>query len=102
MEEFIHVGVTIDVTKPLKRRMKVKREGGEGVQIEFRYERLPTFYFVCGIIGHPEKFCPKAFEGVNMETEKPFGAWLRAASQRSTPTAGQHWLVLDYPLEREK
>lgn len=42
---FMRVRVEIDITKPLKRRMKLKKPGGEWFWINFKYERLPTFCF---------------------------------------------------------
>ncbi|EEF43556.1 conserved hypothetical protein [Ricinus communis] len=35
--------------KPLKRRMKIKMDGGDWVSISFTYERLPAFCFFCGL-----------------------------------------------------
>lgn len=58
--------------------MKMKKEGGECFWADFKYERLPNFYFLCGIIGHTKKFCHLLFEGADEETERPFGSWLRA------------------------
>lgn len=45
---YYRIRVRIDVCKPLKRRMKIKREGGDWSWINFKYERLSTFCFVCG------------------------------------------------------
>ncbi|XWS66198.1 hypothetical protein CRYUN_Cryun05aG0179300 [Craigia yunnanensis] len=47
--------VTIDVRKPLKRMMKIKKQRGDWSWINFKYERLSTFFFFCGIIGYNEK-----------------------------------------------
>lgn len=49
---YVIIRVTIDIHNPLKRRMKIKREGGTWSWINFRYERMGNFCFVCGIIGH--------------------------------------------------
>lgn len=47
----------MNVLKPLKRRMKIKRKGGTWSWINFKYERLSTICFVCDILGHSEKDC---------------------------------------------
>lgn len=94
-KQFLRVRVLIDITKPLKRKMKMKKNGGECFWIEFKYERLPNFCFLCGIIGHTERFCFKHFEGVNEETERPYGPWLRATGRRSTANMGSPWLVTE-------
>ncbi|XP_074347434.1 uncharacterized protein LOC141686290 [Apium graveolens] len=50
--QYVRVRVRLDVQRPLKRRMKIKREGGSWNWINFKYERMGNFCFVCGIIGH--------------------------------------------------
>lgn len=59
---FMRIRVLVDVTKPLKRRMKLKKAGGQWFWADFRYERLPNFCFICGILGHTDRFCQKHFE----------------------------------------
>lgn len=54
---YYRIRVVMDTDKPLKRRMKVKREGGEWTWINFKYERLSTFCFVCGLLGHSDRDC---------------------------------------------
>ena len=41
------VWVSIDINKPLKRRMQIKKLGSEWLWVEFRYERLLIF---CSIL----------------------------------------------------
>lgn len=68
----------LDIDKPLKRRMKIKREGGTWSWINFKYERLSTFCFVCGILGHSERDCGVVYANPGKEIEKAYGTWLRA------------------------
>ena len=60
--EYMRIRVTIDITKPLRRRMKVRKSGNEWSWITFKYGHVPTFCFICGIIGHADKFCSKLFD----------------------------------------
>ncbi|CAH9070062.1 unnamed protein product [Cuscuta epithymum] len=54
---FMRVHVLVDIANPLKQMMKLRR-GKEWVWIEFWYERLPTFCYICGRLGHSDRFCP--------------------------------------------
>lgn len=59
----VRIKVSMNVGKSLKRRMNIKREGGEWGWVNFKYERLSTFCFVCGCLGHSEKKC----EGIRIK-----------------------------------
>lgn len=84
MGKFLRVKATIDLRKPLKRRTVIKYKGNN-LRVYFKYERLPTFCFVCGKIGHQIKDCDD-MEGKDdtyfdelEEKELPFRQWLRAS-----------------------
>uniref|UniRef100_A0A803Q5E5 DUF4283 domain-containing protein n=1 Tax=Cannabis sativa TaxID=3483 RepID=A0A803Q5E5_CANSA len=53
--DYLRVRATIDIEKPLKRRMKLCKEKGDWIWATFKYEHLPTFCYICGIIGHAER-----------------------------------------------
>lgn len=53
---FLRVKVSIDLRKPLKRGTLVRYQG-RSLKVYLKYERLPTFCFVCGRIGHQVKDC---------------------------------------------
>ncbi|PNY16581.1 cysteine desulfurase mitochondrial-like [Trifolium pratense] len=84
MGKFLWIKSTIDLRNPLKRGTIIKFQG-KSLRIFFKYERLPTFCFVCGRIGHQLKDCEDMegkdeteFEDI-VEKELPFGQWLRAS-----------------------
>nr|GMD54424.1 putative receptor-like protein kinase At3g47110 [Ipomoea batatas] len=97
---FYRVRVAIDVAKPLKKQMKLKKDNGSWAFIDFRYERLPTFCFRCGLIGHGDRFCPKIAQGYDPKAEKLYGAWLRAGTRRTMPTSGQRWVAPESNADR--
>lgn len=94
---FMRIRVLFDITKPLRRKMKMKKQGSEWFWVKFKYERLPNFFFLCGIIGHRERFCHLLFEGANEETERPYGSWLRATGRRPPMSSGNQWLLPNGP-----
>jgi len=82
--KFLRVKVTIDLRKPLKRGTMVKYQD-KNMQVYFKYERLATFCFVCGRIGHQIKDCAEMdgkdeteFDEIE-EKELPFGQWMKAS-----------------------
>ena len=58
----MRIKVALDICKPVKRRMKIKKARGDWRWIHFGYERLPTLCFFYELIGHAESFCEKQFE----------------------------------------
>lgn len=92
LREFLRVSVYILLDKPLKRRMKLKKSDSNWCWVYFKYEGVPTFCFICGLIGHSDKFCEKLFDMVEEKIEKPFGSWMRAEPRRKMHTMGNRWL----------
>ncbi|KAM6580909.1 hypothetical protein CsatA_004683 [Cannabis sativa] len=90
--EYMRVRVTIDVDKPMRRRMKIFREDRSWFWANFKYENLSTFCFICGILGHSERFCPKLFHTPAHLIQKPYGMFLKANSRRSAEKIGAKWL----------
>lgn len=89
--EYLCVRVTIDLTKPLKRRMKLRNSQENWCWVNFRYKGILTFCFICGMIGHGEKFCDKIFEVPIEQIEKPYGAWMKAEPRRRIHIMGAKW-----------
>lgn len=51
------IRILLDVTKPLRRVQRIALKNGESTLVELKYERLPTFCYVCDTIGHIERDC---------------------------------------------
>jgi len=52
--EYMRLKVRFDIRQSLKIGKKIKANGGEWCVVNFKYERLRTFCFVCGVLGHNE------------------------------------------------
>ncbi|XP_074326996.1 uncharacterized protein At4g02000-like [Apium graveolens] len=72
-KSFVRIRVRMNIQKPLKRRMKIKCEGGNWSWVNFKYERLGSFCFVCGIIGHTERECNVIYAHPDKEVERAYG-----------------------------
>ncbi|KAM6542132.1 hypothetical protein CsatB_006579 [Cannabis sativa] len=90
--EYLRVRVLINIDKPLKRRMKIYFTKEDYFWANFKYERVPTFCFICGILGHGERFCPRVFDGPLEKVVKPYGLFMKAPDRRSQKQIGARWL----------
>lgn len=62
--------------------------GSESRWVEFKYEHLPVFCYLCGRIDHDEKACIewiRSADAINLE-DKQYGPWLRANQDRLQKT----------------
>ncbi|KAL8115437.1 hypothetical protein AgCh_022072 [Apium graveolens] len=91
-KQFAQIRVSFDTEKPLKRRMKIKKEVNDGSWINFKYERLSTFCFVCERIGHSERDCNVVYANPDKIVDRAYGVWLRAPAKNADMNAGSRWL----------
>ncbi|XP_058761605.1 uncharacterized protein LOC131634999 [Vicia villosa] len=87
---FLRIKVSLDLKQPLKRGT-VMQFKEKNLRVHFKYERLPTFCFTCGRVGHQLKDCEAArdlseegFEELE-EQDLSYGAWLRASPLPRVP-----------------
>lgn len=74
--EFLRVRVSIPLNIPVKRRMKLKKSETNCSWVNFKYENIPTFCFICGLVGHSDKFCEKLFDTPADKVVKLYGSWM--------------------------
>lgn len=78
---YFRIKILLDITKPLKRGLFFHGVEGTKQWLPVAYERLPTYCFLCSILGHGEVNCPKRYEEGFVEPESglPYGSWTRVA-----------------------
>ncbi|KAL2895154.1 hypothetical protein RDABS01_011063 [Bienertia sinuspersici] len=75
--KFMRFRVDLDISKPLMRGMKIL-VGGAQKWVDFKYEKLPEFCYLCGLFGHSARDCGLYDEEIP-ESLHPYGSWLRAS-----------------------
>lgn len=71
-------------------------------QISFKYEKVPQFCFLCGLIDHNDRFFKKQLEANNGTLICEWGLELRALTRRQRELRiGERWLRSN-PLEEEE
>ncbi|KAL8526681.1 hypothetical protein ACS0TY_015765 [Phlomoides rotata] len=89
---YMRVRVNIDVSLPLK-RFKSIRGGVEGVfRITFKYEKLSTFCFICGRVGHTESYCELTYAANGGEVVQGWNVTLRAPERHVGMGSSSRWL----------
>ncbi|CAN1769947.1 Uncharacterized protein At4g02000 [Linum perenne] len=98
---YMRLRIRMDVTVPLRKEKKVRRPGGEWLMGKFRYERLPTFCYVCGRIGHIERHCEVFYQTPEAELVRNWDASLRAEIRKPSLLGGEQYLVMEKKLVDE-
>ncbi|CAN1137899.1 hypothetical protein LINPERHAP2_LOCUS10349 [Linum perenne] len=88
---YMRIRVKLDVRRALKREKEVKKPS-RTITVEFKYERLPTFCYLCGRIGHIDRFCELRFRIPESEIVLLWGEDMRASSRRMKPEVYSPWL----------
>lgn len=78
--DFLPIRVGINVSKPLCRGRKVLLGQGKEEWVSFKYEKLPNFYYWCGLVSHDDKECSiwLASKGALSSDQQGYGPWLQA------------------------
>lgn len=74
--QFVKVKILLDTRKPVCPGVFLRRQNRKPVWLSFKYERLPTCCFKCGLLNHDIRNCPK----IGNIKSSLYGLWLRAES----------------------
>ncbi|TXG60127.1 hypothetical protein EZV62_014700 [Acer yangbiense] len=90
--KYMQLRVAIDVSKPLKRYLRLELSKGEESILLIQYEKFPEYCFQCGIIGHSYQDCQGRKDQTSLEVNKEFdfGPWMRATGPPCQSRAQGH------------
>jgi hypothetical protein len=74
-----------DMEKPLTRVVFISLGAGKREPFRVKYEKLPKFCAVCGLLGHVETECG---DGVHDKKALQYGDWLVASPERKGKVNG--------------
>jgi hypothetical protein len=94
--EYMRLKVRFDIRQPLKLGKKIKANGGEWCVVNFKYEKLGTFCFVCGVLGHSENKCEVRFSQPDVAIPKRWSNTIRADLWKSGRRTSSQWLREDW------
>ncbi|XP_074328295.1 uncharacterized protein At4g02000-like [Apium graveolens] len=61
--EYMRIKIKVDVHVPLKINKKLYKKDKSDFMVNYKYEKLADFCFVCGLLTHTEHFCKKKISG---------------------------------------
>lgn len=83
------VRVALPISKPLRRGGFIADSYREHTWVKFKYERLPIFCHICGLLGHDLRPYASHFaaEKNGEDVDYQYGNWLKASDSRQrSPT----------------
>ncbi|KAI9077486.1 hypothetical protein K1719_040557 [Acacia pycnantha] len=84
LRNFLHTRVMLDLRKPLAYGFWLPKPDGRKTWIAIKYEKLQTFCYKCGKIGHDNRVCHSEKLMSCFKPEEPrYGAWLSTTVCRS-------------------
>ncbi|KAL8491040.1 hypothetical protein ACS0TY_022890 [Phlomoides rotata] len=100
--EYMRIRVDIDIDLSLKRCKKIKLGTSATILVSFKYEKLISFCFICGRLGHTESFCDVLFNYEDGNVKCEWGTFFRAPDRRIALAHGDLWLRKRSSIDREK
>ncbi|MBA0610739.1 hypothetical protein Godav_011544 [Gossypium davidsonii] len=91
--------VKVDIRAPLKRRKNIQLSPGDSIYVQFWYEKLTLFCFLCGRLGHGDNFYPIHLSKEVIANDMGWDISLRAVGRRAAVMDRGLHLVLGVNLE---
>ncbi|KAK9948196.1 hypothetical protein M0R45_003783 [Rubus argutus] len=80
--KYLRIRVGLDVCKPLRRLVKIRIDG-QPLVFKLKYERLPCFCFICGMLDHRDTMCCKRNMAFPLAQQHQFRAFMRVDEEGS-------------------
>ncbi|RYR20479.1 hypothetical protein Ahy_B03g065634 [Arachis hypogaea] len=79
-DRLLKTKVMLDITKPLRRSIKISGINQKVTEVNLKYECIGNFCYYYGFIGHKVRNCQQNLEdtAVGQSKEEQWGSWLRA------------------------
>ena len=81
---YLRIKVIMDISQPLCQGRMVRMGGSESRWVEFKYEQLPVFCYLCEKIDPDEKDCIdwiRSVDSISLE-DKQYGPWMQVVPDR--------------------
>ncbi|KAL8480281.1 hypothetical protein ACS0TY_026993 [Phlomoides rotata] len=89
---YMRIRVERNADLPLKRLKCVKLANRVVTQVDFKYERLHTFCFICGKLGHLEQFCEVSYSSGQTDISRGWGTFLKVLDRHNNVAEESRWL----------
>ncbi|CAN0924595.1 hypothetical protein LINGRAHAP2_LOCUS34280 [Linum grandiflorum] len=88
----MRIQVELDVRRPLRMTKKVRLHGDISTVCSFKYERLQTFCYICGIMGHAKKYCETHYHLPANKITRQWNDSIRAEGRNARQKQAARWL----------
>jgi len=95
LASYMCIRVMLDVRKPLVRFKKIKTKTGSH-EVHFKYERLGSFCYFCGLLGHTDEICSSQYANATDDGTRLWSSELRAPVKKNgSGSFGSKWMRED-------
>lgn len=81
IEKKVRIKVQLDITKPLRRGIRVELPNKEQRWLRIQYEILLMLCYWCGKLGHVDRVCAEKPTTIPSSVAMSYGPWLRVSPQ---------------------
>lgn len=83
----VRLKILLNLNKPMKRGTKIRIGSAEPCWLPATYERISSFCYWCGKLGHTYKDCDDFYERADneivvLEKNMPYGEWMKASPMK--------------------